>query len=58
MTMRKRLPSVETSRTLPGAKPQYAVDRDGQRFLMSVIVDDANASSITIVENCTAGLWK
>lgn len=39
------------------AKPQYVVDRSGQRFLMSVPAD-ASASPITIVQNWMAGLKK
>ena len=37
-------------------KHQYAVDGDGQRFLIHVVVDDAVASPITIVQNWTATL--
>ena len=39
-------------------KPQYVVDRSGQRFLMSLAVDEASTSRITLVQNWTAGLKK
>jgi hypothetical protein len=41
--------------TLSGA--QYDVARDGQRFLLNVPLEQANASSITVVLNWT-GLRK
>jgi Tol biopolymer transport system component len=37
-------------------KQQYAVAKDGQRFLMNVAVDEATRSPITIVQNWMAGL--
>jgi hypothetical protein len=43
-----------TARGAP--KQQYAVARDGQRFLMVVSADDTIASPITIVQNWLAGL--
>ena len=42
----------------PGFRSQYDVARDGQRFLLNVPLDDADASSITVVLNWTAGLKK
>ena len=42
----------------PGTRHQYDVARDGQRFLLNVPVEDAAASSITVVLNWTAGLKK
>jgi hypothetical protein len=33
--------------------PPYVVARDGRRFLMSTVVDDANTSPITVILN-----WK
>ena len=39
------------------SRPQYAVTPDG-RFLMNVTTDNAVTSSITIVQNRTAGLKK
>jgi len=35
------------------ARQQYAVTADGQRFLMNVLVEEANASPITLILN-----WK
>ena len=42
----------------PRSRHQYDVARDGQRFLLNVPVEDAAASSITVVLNWTAGLKK
>ncbi len=42
---------------LTGARNNYAVARDGQRFLVNNIVEN-NASPITVVLNWTAGLKK
>jgi hypothetical protein len=39
-------------------KQQYAVAPDGQRFLMNVIAEQANAAPITIVQNWAVGLKK
>ncbi len=36
----------------------YAVTRDGQRFLMNVVVDEASPSPIVVVENWPAVLKK
>jgi Tol biopolymer transport system component len=41
-----------------GIRLQYDVARDGQRFLLNVPVEDAAASSITVVLNWAAGLKK
>jgi hypothetical protein len=41
-----------------GSRHQYDVARDGQRFLLNVQLEDADASSITVVLNWTAGLKK
>jgi Tol biopolymer transport system component len=41
-----------------GLRWQYAVNSDGQRFLMNVVVDDLISPPITIVQNWTAGLKK
>jgi len=35
----------------PTLKPQYAVSRDGQRFLMNTITEEAGASPITLILN-------
>ena len=44
--------------TVPGpAKHQYAVARDGQRFLINSVEEDRSAP-ITVVLNWTAGLKK
>jgi hypothetical protein len=40
------------------SRQQYVVAADGLRFLMNVVADEENASSITIVQNWTAGLKK
>ena len=42
----------------PRFRQQYDVARDGQRFLLNVPLEDAAASSITVVLNWTAGLKK
>ncbi len=42
----------------PRSRHQYDVARDGQRFLVNVPLEDAAASSITVVLNWTAGLKK
>ena len=39
-------------------KPQYAVTRDGQRFLINTIVDEPTAQPITIVTHRTRTLEK
>ena len=39
-------------------RPQYAVARDGQRFLMNVVADEATTAPITIVQNWSAALKK
>jgi Tol biopolymer transport system component len=44
--------------TAPGIRAQYDVARDGQRFLLNVPLEDADASSITVVLNWTASLKK
>ena len=41
-----------------GSRHQYDVAPDGQRFLLNVPLEDADASSITVVLNWTAGLKK
>ena len=41
-----------------GFEQQYDVARDGQRFLINVPLEDASASSITVVTNWAAGLKK
>jgi len=41
-----------------GLRLQYDVARDGQRFLLNVPLEDAAASSITVVLNWAAGLKK
>jgi eukaryotic-like serine/threonine-protein kinase len=41
-----------------GVRLQYDVARDGQRFLLNVPLDDAAASSITVVLNWAAGFRK
>ncbi len=41
-----------------GIRHQYDVARDGQRFLLNVPLEDAAASSITVVLNWAAGLKK
>ena len=46
------------SSTSNGFRPQYAVTRDGQRFLLNVPLEEASASPITVVLSWTAGLKK
>jgi eukaryotic-like serine/threonine-protein kinase len=41
-----------------GAKPQYAVSLDGQRFLINTIADESFISPITIATNWTRALKK
>jgi hypothetical protein len=41
-----------------GVRLQYDVARDGQRFLLNVPIEDADASLITVVVNWAAGLKK
>ena len=41
-----------------GTRHQYDVARDGQRFLLNVPLEDADASSITVVLNWMAGFKK
>ncbi|MBN1491019.1 MAG: PD40 domain-containing protein [Phycisphaerae bacterium] len=46
------------TRNMGEKRTQYAVTRDGQRFLINIPVEESTASPIIIVTNWTAGLKK